>query len=540
MKFLLLFCGLLLAPFAQAAGVENCGTVVIPPGLGVSSSADITSFNPLMVTSEYNAEAANLMYQPLLWINGKDDKIDWSRSVASAVTTPDNGITYNVTLGDWKWSDGVPVTSADVAYTFKLIKELGTSYVGYGSGGMPDIIKSFSIQSPTQFQVVLTHRVNPTWFIYNGLALLQPTPAHAWGKYSLNQIFQLQSSPKFFSVVDGPLFVKRLDVGLDLVMVPNANYSGPHVHFSRLIFKFLESDGQAVEDVESRDLDMANVPDALWNAVQHLPGIHLVTLPPGEDFNYIALNFRDPAMAFFRDARVRDAMADALDQAGMIKLVYHGLGVEIHGPVPPVPPTFLSPEMKAGNYPVGYDPAKARALLQQAGFAPGPDGIMEKDGKKLSFTYLMSSGDALIEQSAEYEQANFAKIGIQMKIHEIEFNQMLALLDNPHAHWEAAGLAQSYVGYPSGELLFKTGSYYNSGGYSNPEMDRLIQQSTETPGLSGLYAYENFASAQQPVIFQARDQTSVLFNDRIRGVRKFVDSMGNYYPDALYCPAGHS
>ncbi|OYV32242.1 MAG: hypothetical protein B7Z80_27545 [Rhodospirillales bacterium 20-64-7] len=381
--------------------------------------------------------------------------------------------------------------------------------------------------------------MNPTWFMYNGLTQFEPLPAHSWGKYTLNQIFQLQSSPKFFSVVDGPLFVKRLDVGLDLVMVPNPNFSGTHVHFDRLIFKFLESDGEAVEGVESRDLDMANVPDALWSAVQHLPGIHLVTLPPGQDYNEIALNFRDPAMVFFRDVRVREAMADALDQAGMIKLVYHGLGVKIHGPVPPVPPTFLSPEMKAGNYPVGYDPAKARALLKQAGFAPGPDGIMEKGGKKLSFTYLMSSGDALIEQSAEYEQADFAKVGIQMKIHEIEFNQMLALLNNPHAHWEAAGLAESLGGYPSGELLFKSGSAYNSGGYSNAEMDKLIEESTEAPGLTGLYAYENFASAQQPVIFVAREQTSVLSNNRIRGVQKFVDSIGNYYPDALFCPAGH-
>ena len=101
--------------------------------------------------------------------------------------------------------------------------------------------------------------------------------------------------------------------------------------------------------------------------------------------------------------------------------------------------------MKAGHYPVGYDPAKARALLQAAGYSPGRDGIMQKDGKKLSFTYLMSTGDELIQQIAELTQADIAKIGIQMKVREIEFNQMLALLTNPRGDWRAAGLAENPV-----------------------------------------------------------------------------------------------
>ncbi|OYV32696.1 MAG: hypothetical protein B7Z81_12395, partial [Acidocella sp. 20-61-6] len=226
MKFLLLFCGLLLAPFAQAAGAENCGTVVIPPGLGVSSSADITAFNPLMVDSEYNAEAAGLMYQPLLWVSGRDDKIDWSRSIASNVTTPDDGKTYDVAMRPWQWSDGVPVTSADVLYAFKLIKAYGTSYVGYGAGGMPGMIASVTAPDAEHVVVTLKHAVNPQWFILNGLVQLQPLPAHAWSKYTTDEIWQQQSNPKFFSVVDGPLEIKRLDVGVDAEFVPNPRYGG--------------------------------------------------------------------------------------------------------------------------------------------------------------------------------------------------------------------------------------------------------------------------------------------------------------------------
>jgi len=501
----------------------------------VASSADITSFNPLLVDSAYNQEAASLMYLGLIWINGNTEQIDWSRSLASAITSPDNGTTFDVTLRPWHWSDGVPVTPWDEAYTLRLIRALGTTYVGYGAGGMPDIIQSFAILGPERFRVVLKRRVNPTWFIYNGLSQLSPLPAHSWGRYTLDQIWQQQSSPAFFNVIDGPLFAVRLDIGQDLVMVPNPAFEGPGLHFKRLIFKFVESDGSAVQQLEAGDIDAANVPDALWNAVQHLPGITLTVLPPGADYNEIQLNMRNPDVAFFRDVKVREAMADAIDQQTMIRLIDHGLGVAIYGPVPPVPPTFLSPQMRQGHYPVGYDPAAARALLAQAGYTPGPGGIMQKDGKALSFTYLMLGGDAVIEQIAEITQADLAQIGIRMRIREIEFNQMLALLNNPSADWQAAGLAQSLTGYPTGEDLFETGSFENSGGYSDAQMDRLIAASTDRPGLAGLYAYENYASAQQPVIFQEREQTAVLARDTLHGIQNFVDAFGNYYPDQLTC-----
>ncbi len=240
-KFLVLAGVLAGAPLAQAAlPVRDCGTIVVPSGVGVGNGADITSMNPLLVTSLYNQQAAGLLYQGLIWLNASTGKIDWSRSIASSVTTPDGGTTYDVTLRPWHWSDGVPVTTADVAYTFKLIKELGTTYAAYGAGGMPGIVKALNINSPTQFQLVLTHRVNPTWFIYNGLSQLLPLPEHSWGKYTVDEIFQGQSSPAFFRVVDGPLQARRLDIGLDLVLVPNPAYDGPKLHFQRLIFKFLK------------------------------------------------------------------------------------------------------------------------------------------------------------------------------------------------------------------------------------------------------------------------------------------------------------
>ena len=535
MRLAFLLALLLAAPIAQAQVKGDCGTIVLPTGAGQTGSDDLTSFSPIYADTFYNQEAGWLMYPILLWINRFND-IDWSRSLASAVTTTDN-VTFTVTLRPWHWSDGVPLTANDVAYFFSLIKKLGPTWVGYGGGGLPYIVKSFTVLSPTQFQIVTIHSVNPTWFIYNAIASLQPLPEHAWSKYTLDQMFQLQSTPSFYNVVDGPLKLQSLAVGLDAVFMPNPRWDGPPMHFSSLVFKFLQGDGAAVQGVESGDTDDAALTTDLYlfYAGRRLNGLHIEILPQSMAENVLYLNFNSPAVAFFRDVRVRQAMEDAIDQPTIVKDLEHGNGDPAYGPVPRDMTQFLSPAMRAGVYPVGYDPAKSRALLKQAGYTPGPDGIMQKNGKRLSFTYLEETGTNSITELDEITEANLRQVGIDMKIRQMEFNQMLALMQNHPMRWEATGVGQTNASYPSGEGQFETGASQNQSGYSDKTMDRLINESVDKPGLQGLFDYETYTSAQQPVIYEPRERAVLLVNDRLHGMANFIDPAGMYAPDQLYC-----
>ncbi len=534
----MLLAVLMFSGTAYADEKGDCGTVILPVGIGITASADLTSFNPLLSDSIYNAEAAQFLYMDLIWIN-RFHKIDWSRSLASAISSPDDGKTYDVTLRNWHWSDGVAVTSTDIAFTWRLIQQLGTNYPGYGQGGMPDIIQQLKLLDATHFQVVLRRPVNPLWFIYDGLAQLQPLPEHSWGKYTLDEIWQNQSSPDFFSVVNGPLKLKRLDIGLDALFVPNTAYEGPKLHFNRLVMRFLDNDGAELQGIESGELDMANLPHSLWSEGQKFPGVYATTLPPLYSWDMMVLNFENIKVDFFKDVRVRQAMADAINQNASKMLVDHGAGVEIYGPVPPLPVSdFLSPAMRAGHYPVGYDPAKSRALLTDAGYAPGPDGIMQRDGKKLSFDLLTSTGNAATTETIEMAQRDLRAVGIDMKIKEIDFNQLLSLMIGAPEKWQATALGQSLGNYPSGEGTFETGAFENDGHYSDKTMDRLIDESVNKPGLGALYAFEDYASAQQPYIFMQTGETTVLSRNRIHGVENFIDPEEQYAPDQLYCTPG--
>jgi peptide/nickel transport system substrate-binding protein len=527
---------ILLCLLAPPAGAKDCGTIIIPPGIGIGAGADVTSFNPHLVQSLYNQEAADLLFMQLVWIN-RFHEIDYSRSLAAAIATPDQGRTYNISLRPWHWSDGVPVTAADIAYTLNLVRALGTTWPGLGSGGMPDIIASLTIKDPSHFTITLKRQVNPEWFILNGLQTLVPVPAHIWSRYTLDEIWQNQSSPAFFQIVDGPLIVKRLVFGQYAEFVPNPAYEGSKMHFSRFIMKFMESEDSEMQAVESGDLDMANVPFPLFAMAQHLPGLHIITLEPGYSWNELIPNIANPTSSYFGDVRIRQALADAISQPRLIALAMHGQGDEVYNGVPPIPASFLSPAARAGQYPVGYNPQKARALLAAAGYAPGPDGIMQKEGIRLSFTILVPAGQELRIEAAESIQQDLRAVGIEMKVHQVEFNQVLALLVGPPAAWQAILLANTLSPYPTGESQFVTGAYYNNNGYTDPTMDKLVTESTDQPGMSGLFAYEDYAAAQQPVIFLPVEKYSVLVRNGLHGVNDFINPLGYWSPEQLTCDA---
>ena len=514
---------------------QGCGTIVLPVGGGDGPSADITSFSPLFSDTAYNQQIGWMLYPDLLWIN-RFSQIDWSRSLATSVTTTDNQ-SFLITMRPWNWSDGVPVSAGDVAYGFKLAKALGPIWPGYGGGGLPDIVQSITVLDPMHLRIVTTHKVNPEWFIFNAISGLAPLPKHVWKKYTLDQMYQLQSSPSFYSVVDGEVKVQSIAFGQDLVLVPNPAWQGPKLHFSRLVFSFLQGDGPGIMAVRSGDVDAADVPNNLYSLVQHLPGFHIEILPQSYTQDVINLNFQNPKVAFFRDVRVRQAMIDAINQQQIVNLVEHGNGDAAYGPVPRSMGAFLSPQMRKGIYPVGYDPEKAKALLAQAGWAPGPDGIMRKDGKRLSFTFLLEAGSNSTQEADEMMQQMLRHVGIEMKFQTIDFNQMLQLMATSPTGWEAAGDGETANTYPTGEGSYATGANQNMGGYSDPEMDRLIEASTDQPGLDNLFAYEAYASAQLPVIFTPRTRPVILVSNRLHGMTDFLNPIGMLAADQLYCTA---
>jgi len=528
----------LCAPLTARAANSCPSTIVMPTGVGIGTASDVTTLNLLLSNSLYSTEAAELLYPLPLYLDANAD-IDYSRSVYAKIDPSPDGTRYVVTLHPRQWSDGVPLTADDFLYTYQLMTALGPIYTNYGVGGIPNLIKKFTVLDPEHFEIDLTQKSNPLWFTLGGLASFFPFPRHIWGKYSTDDVFSHQSDPDFFRAVYGPYKLQTLKIGRYASFVPNPLYP-LHKPTERLVLKFVESDGEALQGVQSGEIDLANLPFSVFDIGRKIPGTYLVHATPPLIDNNIGVNFNDPSSPYFHDVRVRQAMQDAIDQKAIIKSALHGQGLENYNPVPPRPLLFNSPSARAGNFPVGYDPAKAAALLDQAGYRLGSDGIRVKNGIKISIVMLVASNQEYRIAIAEMVQRNLAAVGIKLSIKLVDFNQLLATIAQNVAPWQAYLIGDTFGAYPSGELLYKSGGVENFGHYSDAKMDQLIQTSITEPGMQGLYDFEDYGAEQQPVIFLPEEVDTVLTHNDIAGVEQLNTPDTGWYPQYLSVKCGHA
>ena len=189
-------------------------------------------------------------------------------------------------------------------------------------------------------------------------------------------------------------------------------------------------------------------------------------------YSYIAYNLRRP---IFQDVRVRRALAMAIDVDSLIENVLYGEAQRVSGPYY-ASTVFYNPETKL----VPYDPEGAKRLLAEAGYAPGPDGILQKGGQRLAFKLITNNGNPPRRAIMTIAQDAWKKLGIDVVTQAFEWTVFLEEFVNP-GHFDALVL-----GWSGGALdpdLFQiwhssqANPYQlNFAGYRNAEADRLIER----------------------------------------------------------------
>jgi len=528
---------LLCAPLAGHAATSAeapCGTVIVPTALGMGPlPAPAATMDPALMTgSIYESEAINLLYRPLVWVNG-EQQIDWTESMASAITPSADRTRFTVTLRPWHWSDGTTVTAADVLYDWQLIKSLGAAYYDYKTGGVPDLIRDITAPDDRTLVFDLTRPVNPYWFELAGLGQFFPLPRQAWGRYSVAQQQSLQSKASFYSVVDGPFRLASLTLGRNAVFVPNSRYDGHKPRIARFVMDFLQGT-DPLEALEAGDLDMASIPFDLMPAMRRLHGVRTVTIGHAPVLATLIPNLAGAsARPFLRDVRVRQAIARAIDQQRIVDSVYHGNAMLQYGFVPSSMSAFLAPALAHGASPLSHDPAAARRLLEAAGYHPGPDGIRVGHGQRLAFTVLVSAGAEERIMTLQLMQADLARVGIAVDIKEVEFNQLIARMLGPPAGWDAVFMEWTITSYPDPTQWFATGSSGNYTHYSDKRMDALLDNATGSADRAALDRLQMYVLEQQPMIFLPAGSYTELVRPGIGGVQRFLSANGNWTPEYL-------
>ncbi|WP_417554863.1 ABC transporter substrate-binding protein [Microbacterium sp.] len=518
----------------------------------------IWPFSPLADFSVTNSDMQLMLYRSLYWYgdNGKTG-VDYSLSLAQKPVFSNGGKTITITMNPYKWSNGESVTAQDVVFWINMDKAEKADYAGYTPGQFPDNIVTATAKDDTTLVLTTDKAYSQEWFLMNQLSQITPMPM-AWDmtsattkgtcatdvsgcaavyKYLNAQAKDLPSYAKspVWSVVDGPWMLKSFNSDGHVAFVPNTAYSGPQKaqvkEFDMVPFTTDAAEFNVVRSgktldvgyIPTQDIAQPKPASSAPDAAGPNPLSSNYRLMPWflYGFNYFPINYTNPTVGpIFKQLYFRQALQSIVDQQGVISSTAKNYGVETTGPVPLFPDSPLISNLEKNN-PYPFSTTKAAKYLTDNGWkvvaggvttcvkpgtAAGDCGAGIAAGTPLTFSLPYASGSSTIDTAMASMKSNAAKVGITLNLKSEPFNTVIGATVPTSKTWEMGNWGGGWVYapdyYPTGELLFATGAGSNSGAYSNPELDKLIQNSNLESGVEPLQAYEDFMAKNVPVIYQ--------------------------------------
>lgn len=490
---------------SSEAGSEHAWTQ--PGVLRVAIQAEPKNLNPLLTSNTTDVFIARFMFLPLIQPNAKGVQ---QPLLATAVPSTTNGgisadgltIIYHLRK-DVKWSDGVAFTSKDVKWTWQAIMNSNNNIVsrhGY------DYIRSVDTPDDWTAIVHLKEKFSPfvnTFFTDSD----QPygvAPAHVLAKYpNVNQI-PFNSEP---TVSDGPFRFAEWVRNDHVSLVANDNFFLGKPGLRRIEIKVIPDENTSVELLKTHAIDwIYQASIHLYPQVKDIPGTQITWMRVN---GYYDVQF-NTASSTMKDTRVRQAIAYAIDKRNLVNTTMFGqesLASE------DIPDWMWAYDPSVRSYP--YDLNKARGLLTQAGYTPGPGGVMQKDGQALSVLMVSDNANATYHQLMLQIQAQLRRIGVQAQIKLFPGAQLYApageggILQNGHFDFVVDGWYSGIDPDDSAQFMCRN---VPPGGYNYPRYCSLEMDAAETMALTHYDQATRKAAYAKTQTLLARDVPEIFIN----------------------------
>jgi peptide/nickel transport system substrate-binding protein len=388
----------------------------------IGLSGDATALNPVIATDSMSYTAEWPIFDSLLEL---DQKLNVRPLLAESWEVSKDGLTYTFKLKKGvKWHDGKPFTARDVAFTFYSVLDpkVTTPHRAYFDAlvGFPELTSKEGARKPEELpvrpiEVVDDHTVRFRLRYPSGAflaVLVNPRagiiPEHLLRNADLNTA-DFNRKP----VGTGPFKLVEWRRGERLVMEANDAYHGGRPALDRLIFRIIPDAVVLLQELRAGGVDfIENPPLTEMARLKQTPGLKVIV---ADNTSYTYLGWREDLVPF-TDVRVRRALNHAIDVPSIVREVLQGYAAVATGQFPPGSWAF-DPSVK----PYAYDPGRAKALLAEAGYKPGPDGVLVKDGKRLSFTVRHDQANQTVKDTAVIVQEYLKRVGVEAQLEALDW-----------------------------------------------------------------------------------------------------------------------
>ncbi len=372
----------------------------------------------------------------------------------SWTVSPDNLVNTFTLAPGARFHDGHPVTAEDVKFTFDAAVDPATKS---SDEGLTNVAQTEAVDLRT-VRVTLKG-LNPKFLAEGGGRGI--VPKHLLEGKDLSRD-EFNKRP----IGSGPFKLAGYTPGQSIVMeaVPDFYRGAPAI--GRVVFKILTDQNVILTQLRSGKLQYALVTPRDLAAVQGIRSLKVVEARTPRFFDIVP-NYQRP---YWQDQRVREAALVAIDRQGIVDKVLLGHGEVLEANVSPVSWAY-NPNVP--KHP--HDPARARALLDEAGWRPGGDGVRQKAGQRLAFGVMLNNYDRTLDQALVVAQQNLKDVGVVMRLERVEAGVFSAR--RTRKEFDALSRVWNPVYDPDQGGLAVSGNFY---GYSNPRVDELSKQAFGT------------------------------------------------------------
>ena len=386
--------------------------------INVGVTNTIGSLNPLLLNGgEINKYATGLMFLPLMEL---DADLNFEGMLADSITTEDNK-NFIVHIDDAAtWSDGTPVTADDVVYTALRLASpvIGNTammyyvFEGVGDDGFveegAESIDGIQKVDDKTVQFTTKEEMPITTFENSYARYLLTLPKHVIEQYSEEEL----STADWFNhpdVVSGPFIVTDFDVDHYISYEANKDYWKGAPKIDKLNIKIVDG-SQLYAGLQSGEIDitqqtMSDIPQEDYESVEALDNVEVVYGSPVTNQSVFIQTKNVP------DVKVRQAMLYAIDRQQILEELLNGHGEIVDGFL-----SSASPYYDDSLTPISYDPEKAKALLEEAGW----------DGSQ-TIRFYVNSGDSTFVNAASIIAAEWAAVGIKAEIQTVDFATLMSV-----------------------------------------------------------------------------------------------------------------
>ena len=513
-KFLMIGTAVaLLGAFAPIAAQEGGqGGIIIEGNL----SADVATMNPIMSSDTASQRVIGFMFPSFIGADPAAAVLAPAQpnSLAESWEISEDGLTYTFTLRqDMTWSDGTPITSADILYSWEAIKA--------GAEGLIDVPGSYiidptgatgvlDVQAPDDYTVVVT-MASPECTSLSYAASIVPAPSHVLPEdVSTLGDSEFNLNP---TVTRGPFTFGEFRPGEQVSLVNDPTYPAVdtvlgYVAPEGFIYRTVPDQTVMVEQFLAGELNVIDGP-AVARRQDIRNSSATVYSYPGNAWDYLAMNLADPnnpQNAFdeagnpidqgnhpiFGDVRVRQALARAIDVESIIDAAVFNEGERMT--------SFLIPASWAyadDLAPIPFDPEAAAAMLDEAGWVDADNdpatprvaqgSMYAEDGAEFVFTLYTNEGNTRREAIGTLVQDQLAQIGVRVDFQTIDFNTLLDIMDSQTFDTIILGWRNGYPDDPDATQLFTPasdviGSGSNFTSFNNERFTELNAQAKSLPG----------------------------------------------------------